>query len=196
MKWFLLIVSTALMVANAHSFEILALGTSNTNCQAGGHAYTNTLNEQLSAQGIKASVINAGVNGDKPTFMLSRLEQALKSYPNIKLVLFEPGPNEQRKRFNVEYTEKILSYLQDIKMPTIYSSTGAAQTREEAKMTAQKYGAYYYGHWGRDVPRDKEHYTFDGVNSASGHMNKTGCTLWAKNTHPLILQVIKDKNIN
>jgi hypothetical protein len=195
MKQLIISLAFVLLSTNSFAFEIFALGTSNTNCRAGGHAYTNTLSELLTAQGINASILNAGIDGDRPTFMLNRLEQGLKNYPNIKLVLFEPGPNEQNKRFNVEYTEKILAYLQEIKMPTIYSSTTFAQTAEEAEMTAKKYGAYYYGNWSRSVPRDRENYTFDGVKSPSGHMAAKGCALWAKNTLPLTLQVIKEKNI-
>ncbi|MEI8399281.1 MAG: hypothetical protein WCG12_00610 [Alcaligenaceae bacterium] len=195
MKRFLITVATSFILTNAYSVEIFALGTSNTNCRAGGHAYTNTLNKLLAAEGISANVINAGVDGDRPVFMSNRLEQGLKTYPNIKLVLFEPGPNEQRRNINVEYSEKILAYLQNIKMPTIYSSTGMAQTREEAEITAKKYGAYYYGPWAKNVPVDKEHFTYDGVKSPAGHMAAPGCTLWAKNTLPLILQVIKDNNI-
>jgi hypothetical protein len=195
MKRLIIALAFGFLSMNSFAFEIFALGTSNTNCRAGGHAYTNTLNELLVAQGINASVVNAGIDGDRPTFMLNRLEQGLRNFPGIKLVLFEPGPNEQNKRFNVEYTEKILAYLQEIKMPTIYSSTTFAQTAEEAEITAKKYGAYYYGNWSKGVSRDRENYTYDGVKSPSGHMAAPGCALWAKSTLPLILEVIKEKNI-
>ena len=189
----LLIIS--LFSTYSFGFEIFALGTSNTNCRAGGYAFTNKLNQMLLANGIQANVVNAGVDGDKPVFMVNRLEQGLKNYPEIKLILFEPGPNEQNKRFNMEYTEKILSQLQEMKMPTIYSSSGMAQSRDEAIITAKKYGAYYYGPWLRDVPKDRVHYTFDGVKSETGHMAAPGCELWAKNMLPLVLQVIKEHNI-
>jgi len=98
----------------------------------------------LLANGIQANVMNAGVDGDKPVFMVNCLEQGLQNYPEIKLVLFEPGPNKQNKRFNMEYTEKILSPLQEMKMPTIYSSSGMAQSRDEAIITAKNDGANFY----------------------------------------------------
>jgi len=149
----------------------------------------------LLANGIQANVMNAGVDGDKPVFMVNRLKQGLKNYPEIKLVLFEPGPNEQNKRFNMEYTEKILSLLQEMKIPTIYSSSGMAQIRDEAIIAAKNDGANYYGPWLRDVPKDRIHYTFDAVKNETGYMAAPGCELWAKNMLPLVLQVIKENNI-
>ena len=77
----------------SYGFEIFALGTSNTNCKGAGQAYTSTLNDLLGQEKINAQVINSGVDGDKPTFMMTRLEQGLKANPNIKIVIFEPGLN-------------------------------------------------------------------------------------------------------
>lgn len=163
MKRFLTTVATSVIFSNAYSFEILALGTSNTNCRAGGHAFTSTVESLLVANRINATVLNAGVDGDKPTFMLNRLESLLKANPDIKLVIFEPGPNEKRKNINVETLETVLAYLQSIKMPTIYASSDYAHTRAEGQAAADKFDAYYYGPWYQGVPRDKEHYTFDNV---------------------------------
>lgn len=182
-----------LLPFNAYSFEIFALGTSNTNCKNAGQAYTNTLNELLSKEKIDAHVINAGVDGDKPIFMLNRIEQGLKAHPNIKIVLFEPGPNERRKDFNLESTEKILAYLKNKNMTSIYVSHSRVQNNEEAQALATKYGAFYYGHWNKDVPTDREHRQYD--DGSAGHMTVAGCQLWAKNIFPLIQQVIQGKGI-
>ena len=201
MKGFLIIiiVATSFILSSAYSFEILALGTSNTNCRAGGHAFTAAIEMRLVANGINATVLNAGVDGDKPVFMLTRLESLLKTNPNIKLVIFEPGPNEKRKNINVETLEKVLAYLQSIKMPTIYASSDYAHTRAEGQAAADKFGAYYYGPWYQGVPRDKEHYTFDNVNNStnnfSGHMNAGGCKLWGEKMAPFAQKVIEEKNL-
>jgi hypothetical protein len=178
----------------SYGFEIFALGTSNTNCKGAGQAYTSTLNDLLGQEKINAQVINSGVDGDKPTFMMTRLEQGLKANPNIKIVIFEPGPNERNKSFNLSPSEEILTYLQKINMPTIYVSHQAIQSSEDASEMAKKYGAYYYGHWIKNVPIDTAHRQYDQPGQA-GHMTVAGCQLWAKNMMPMINQVIKEKNI-
>ena len=178
----------------SYGFEIFALGTSNTNCKGAGQAYTSTLNDLLGQEKINAQVINSGVDGDKPTFMMTRLGQNLKANPNIKIVIFEPGPNERNKSFNLGPSEEILTYLQKINMPTIYVSHQAIQSNEEASELAKKYGAYYYGHWIKNVPIDTAHRQYDQPGQA-GHMTVVGCQLWAKNMMPMIDQVIKEKNI-
>lgn len=171
-------------------YEIFALGTSNTNCKDADQSFTKALNELLAQDRISGSVINAGIDGDRPIFMVERLKQGLAKYPDIKLVLFEPGPNEKNARFNLGPTEEILRHLQEIKMPTIYMSNRSIQPYDnEAKQFAKKYGAYYYGHWARNTPGDSEYWS-------NRHMTAKGCKLWANNLFPLIKQVIKDNAIN
>jgi hypothetical protein len=182
------------MSFNSFGFEIFALGTSNTNCKGASQAYTNTLNELFAQEKMNVQVINAGIDGDKPVYMMNRLEQGLKSYPNIKLVIFEPGPNERNPRFNLGPSAEILAYLQKIKMPTIYVSHSLIQNPEEGQEMATKYDAYYYGHWNKDVPTNNTYRQYDQPSSA-GHMTVAGCQLWAKNIFPLIQEVIKAKNI-
>lgn len=188
----LLLLSISSLSANA--FEIFALGTSNTNCKNANQAFTTTLNEILIKEGISANVINAGIDGDRPVFMMSRLQSGLKDYPNTKIVIFEPGPNERNPRFNLEPSEEILSYLDNLKIPTIYVSHNFIQKDEDAEKMAKKYNAYYYGDWRKGVPLDRDHRQYD-MGSSGGHMTVQGCQLWAKNMLPLIKQVIADKNI-
>ena len=183
-----------MLSTKSFAFGIFALGTSNTNCKGAGQAYTTGLNELLAQDKIDATVINAGVDGDRPQFMMPRLEQGLKANPNTKIVIFEPGPNERNKSFNLVASEEILKYLQVIKMPTIYVSYEAIESNDEAEQRAKKYGAYYYGEWRQGVPVDRDHRQFD-MGSRGGHMTVQGCQLWAKNMKPLILRVIKEKNI-
>ena len=187
-------IGLCLISINTFAFEIFALGTSNTNCKNAGQAYTVRLNDLLATDKINASVINAGVDGDRPTFMMGRLERGLKDYPNTKLVIFEPGPNERNPRFSLGPTEEILGYLQKIQMPTIYVSHSTIQSDKEADEMAKKYGAFHYGDWRKGVPLDREHRQFD-MGSSGGHMTVQGCQLWAKNMLPLVEQVIKDKNL-
>lgn len=194
MKKLTLLLVFSLTSFNAIAFEIFALGTSNTNCKNANQAFTATLNEILAQEKINANVINAGIDGDRPVFMMSRLQSGLKNYPNIKIVIFEPGPNERNPRFNLEPSEEILSYLDKIKMPTIYVSHSFIQKDEDAEKMAKKYNAYYYGDWRKGVPLDRDHRQYD-MGSSGGHMTVQGCQLWAKNMLPLIKQVIAEKNI-
>jgi hypothetical protein len=195
MKKIIISLALALISINSFGFEIFALGTSNTNCKGAGQAYTNALNEMFSQEKINAQVINAGVDGDRPVFMMNRLEQGLKAYPNTKIVIFEPGPNERNPKFNLGPSEEILAHLQKINMPTIYVAHSQIQSNEEAQEFAAKYGAYYYGLWNKDVPTNSTYRQYDMPGSGAGHMTVAGCQLWAKNMFPFIKQVIKEKGI-
>ena len=189
-KNLILYIALSLSPLNSFAFEIFALGTSNTNCKEGGQAFTKTLNELLIQAGISGTVINAGVNGDRPIFMMNRLKQGLEIYTNVKLVLFEPGANDRNANSNLESTEEILAYLQKHHLPTIFMSHRAIQPEDaDAKKMADKYDAYYYGHWARNIPGDTEYWT-------NRHMTEKSCRLWAEAIFPLIKKALKESNIN
>ncbi len=192
MTYFSLAFSLACLSTNSFAFEILALGTSNTNCKGANQAYTKTLNELLENDGIKATVINAGKDGDTPQFMIRRMSSLLN--PSTKLVIFEPGPNERNKDRNLADSEKILEDLQRKRVPTIYVSHRLIETEQDALARAQKFGAIHYGHWDKNVPTDREHHQYDQPNRA-GHMSETGCRRWANNIFPLIKKVIADNGL-
>ena len=194
MKKIIISLALSLISINSFGFEIFALGTSNTNCKGAGQAYTNALNDIFVQENINAQVINAGVDGDRPQFMMTRLEQGLKNYPSTKIVIFEPGPNERNARFNIGASEEILAFLQKNNIPTIFVSNSVIQSENEGAELANKYGAYYYGHWARNIPKDHEHRQFDMA--GGGHATVLGCQVWAQNMAPLIKQVIKEKNIH
>jgi lysophospholipase L1-like esterase len=182
---------TAVIAFQSHAFEILALGTSNTNCKNASQAYTAKLNQQLSKQGIGGHVINGGVDGDKPAWMLNRLKTALANTPDVKIVIFEPGPNERSKKWNLEPSAEILDYLKVQNIPAMYVSHSLLQTEDEAAEFAKAHGAHYYGHWNKGVPTDREHRQYDQPGSP-GHMTVLGCERWADNLFPVLEKLIKD----
>jgi hypothetical protein len=185
----------SLLSQTSYAIDIFALGTSNTNCRAGGNAFTSNLETLLTESGVNARVINAGIDGDRPVFMMNRLEQGLNTFPNTKIVIFEPGPNERNPSFATPYIDKILAFLQEKKITTVYISSDFIQPRQEARTTAEKYGAFYDGPWQKGVPVNRENFTFDGVKWAGGHMAEGGCKLRAKNLLPTVLKAIKENNI-
>lgn len=189
----LLIGFLAFSSANAMAFEIIALGTSNTNCKGVDRTRTFTvhLEELLRADGFDAHVINSGVDGDRPVWMANRLAGGINE--KTRLVIFEPGPNDTNVSSNIEYSEKVLSQLRERKMPAIYVSHARIQTDSQARDTANKFGAYYYGHWNMDVPTDRTHRQFDMA--GGGHMTAEGCQLWARNILPLVKTVLRETNI-
>ena len=103
----------ALFCGTAWAFEILALGTSTTNCEGVDRdkIYPVKLQEILRSHGLDVTVVNGGVNGDRPVWMFKRLPAAIGA--NTRLVLFEPGPNDPDKKYAVEYAEKSLAYLHE-----------------------------------------------------------------------------------
>jgi len=127
--------------------------------------------------------------------MLQRLADAINA--NTRLVIFGPGRIDTNKSSNIAYTEKILSYLKEHNLPTIYISS--IQTPAEARETARKYDAYHYGNFGKGVPLDQIHFQFDfdqGGKGPGGHLTAEGCQLVAKNMAPLIERILEEKNIH
>jgi lysophospholipase L1-like esterase len=178
------------------SFEIFALGTSNTNSKGveRSKSFTVQLEALLKAEGFDVHVINGGEDGDKPVWMMHRLKSGINE--NTRLVLFEPGPNDKNKSSNVEDSEKILAKLKEINMPTVYISNRVIQTDEEAEATSNKYGAYYYGPWGKNIPIDKQHRQYDMPGAGGGHMTADGVSLIANYMAPLIKKILDEKNVH
>jgi acyl-CoA thioesterase-1 len=173
-------------VALAGPIQIVAVGTSATNCKGipSEKNFPSVLESLLRADGIDATVKNEGVNGDKPIFMLDRMKNGAVT-DKTQFVIFEPGPNETNVSAAVEYTEKGLAWLQEKHIPTIYVSFTSVQPFEQAKATAAKYGATYYGFITKDVPKVPANF------QADGHMTVSGCELWAKGMFPLIRDMIR-----
>lgn len=189
-------------VLQTHAFDIYALGTSATNCKGTPieKSFTVKLEEFLRADGLDTHVINGGINGDKPIWMVNRVESVLdkSKYPNVRLVIFEPGPNDRNPRTNREYSEKVLAKLEAAHMPTVYASpwTGGIQTEEVGNEIANAYNAYYYGPWSKGVPdNDPEWRQFDYVTPWGGHMTAKGCERVAQQMAILIKKIILELNL-
>ncbi len=85
------------------SYEVVALGASNTEGRGRGRtadgvsreqAYPAQLEQLLNAQGCHVRVLNAGKAGDTTAGMLARLPGVLG--PKTKLVILQPGGNDER----------------------------------------------------------------------------------------------------
>jgi hypothetical protein len=170
----------------AEPIQIVAIGTSATNCKGipSDKNFPAILESLLKADGIDATVKNAGIDGDKPYFIFQRMKNQDVN-DKTQIVIFEPGPNDKNVSVAVEYTEKGLAWLQEKHIPTIYVSFTAIQSMEQARASADKFGAIYYGFWTKDVPKVASNFLPDG------HMNERGCELWAKGVFPLVRDLIE-----
>ena len=203
MKYLSLPIVLACLSTNSFAFEILALGTSNTNCKGANQAYTKTLNELLEKDGIKATVINAGIDGDTPEGMKRRLDSRINQ--NTKLVLFEPGANgvrtEDDKRNNLKNVVEVLRELKQRSISAILQSHYRIHSEEEAQLFAQTYGAYYYGHILRNIPVNAEYRQYDMPGGhtldpkSAGHFTAKGCAEWATNVYSLVKKIIAEKEL-
>ncbi|MCE1237656.1 MAG: GDSL-type esterase/lipase family protein [Hyphomicrobiales bacterium] len=81
----------------ASAAQVVALGASNTYGKgvARNAAYPAQLEAILAAQGVRAKVKNAGINGDTTGGMLARLPRALDR--DTRVLLLQPGGNDARK---------------------------------------------------------------------------------------------------
>jgi lysophospholipase L1-like esterase len=184
----------------ACAFDILAIGSSATNCKGVDRdkTYPVRLEAKLRADGYGATVINGGVDGDRPVWMLKRLQEALTPATNV--VIYEPGPNDPDKAYALQYTEKALAFLQQKDVATIYVSNRNIQSDGDAAATAKKYGAFYYGAYSKNVPVDRAHWQFDNEKAfggsgrgPGGHMTAAGCQLVADGVAPLVEQVLAER---
>jgi acyl-CoA thioesterase-1 len=107
----------------ASPIRILALGTSLTQGLGlpPGSELTALLEARLKAEGIDATVINAGVSGDSSAGGLARLDWSLADNPHAAIV--ELGSNDALRGIAPQETEKnlsaILSKLQSRHIPVL-----------------------------------------------------------------------------
>jgi acyl-CoA thioesterase-1 len=98
----------AALPAEARAIRILALGSSLTQGYGlpPGTEFTVQLQAALKAQGVDATVENAGVSGDTSAGGLSRLDWSLADHPDAAIV--ELGSNDMLRGVPPEETEKNL----------------------------------------------------------------------------------------
>lgn len=173
--------------------EIVALGTSNTNCKNVQleDKFTTVLEKILNEQGIKVRVINGGVDGDTPRWMLKRAQELVTD--KTKIVLFEPGPNDTYKERSIRDSEKVIEWIKSKNIPIIYSSNNVIQSVAEGKEFSDKWGMTYYGPTFKGLLLDRAHRQYDMPGQA-GHMTAKGCHMWASQMVPFVqLELEKTK---
>ena len=181
------------------SFEIYAFGTSAINCKGvdRNKIFTVRLEEMLRAKGIDVNVINGGVDGDNPIWMIKRLDPVFDQYKNIKLIIFEPGPNRPESA-TVEYSKLILDKFKKLNLPVIYvTPSSAIQSQESVEEFQKEYSLYVYGNWKDNIPWASGYrQSGDKDSKTGGHLTELGCLRVAELMLPLVEKVIQDKKIN
>jgi acyl-CoA thioesterase I len=110
-SWLLgaLVLSLAALAGLAQTapLRIVALGASNTAGWgvAASESYPAQLEALFAANGLPASVANAGVPGDTSGGMLARLDREVPS--GTQLVILQPGSNDERYGSGAERTSNI-----------------------------------------------------------------------------------------
>lgn len=183
----------------ADTLEVLAMGDSQTNGRGipQSSAYPAQLERLLRADGYDLVVKNAGIDGNKSYEIYNRMKREVNE--KTKIVLFMESGNDRVASEGVEYTEKALGWLQERHIPCILLSNKRVQLPEEAALTAQKFGAIYYGPTRKDVPDDSEHVQpgeyFASKNKTDYHLTALGYGIIAKNIEPLVVKIINDNNL-
>jgi acyl-CoA thioesterase-1 len=96
--WLALLATFGLLfVGAAQAATVVALGASNTFGKgvSRSQAYPAQLEALLRGRGLKARVINAGINGDTTGGMLARLDRVVPKGTSV--VILQPGGNDRRK---------------------------------------------------------------------------------------------------
>ena len=177
---------------NPSYIEIVALGTSNTNCKNVQieDKFTTALEKILNEQGVKARVINGGVDGDTPKWMLKRAQELVTD--KTKIVLFEPGQNDTYKERSIRDSEKIIEWIKTKNIPIIYSSINVVQNVTEAKEFSEKWGMTYYGSTFKGMPLNRDYRQYD-MPGRAGHMTAKGRHLWATQMASFVIELEKSK---
>ena len=195
----LIVLISSISICTADTLVILAMGDSQTNGRGipQSSAYPAQLEGLLRADGYDVVVKNAGIDGNKSFEIFNRLKREVNE--KTKIVLFMESGNDINPADGVEYTEKSLAWLQEHHIPSILLSNKRVQLPEEAAISAQKFGAIYYGPTKKDVPQDSEHVQagefFAGKNKVDYHLTALGYGIIAKNIEPLVVKIIQDNNL-
>ena len=166
----LLLLASFALGAGAAEVRIVALGASQTHGKgvSPDQAYPAQLQKLLREQGIEATVVNAGVDGDTSADIAERFERAVTD--GTALVILQPGTNDRNARgrrgtlSEDETRANIESMLEKLRARNIkaillgYPGGGGGPV-------AKKHGAHWYGQI--RLPQqyrqgDGQHYTPEG----------------------------------
>jgi len=178
--------------------RILALGTSLTQGYGlpPGTEFPVQLQAALRAEGINATVVNAGVSGDTSAGGLARLDWLLADKPDAAIV--ELGSNDMLRGLPPEQTEKnlraILTKLRGAGIPVLLAGMGAQRNlgpeyvkRFDAiyPRLAKEYGTLYYPFVLEGVALKRELNQADGM-----HPNPAGVKVIVGKMLPLVKQLV------
>jgi hypothetical protein len=209
--------------ACSSAFQLYATGTGVEDCLyvPTPKKFTDDLQNLLVEKGVTVTVVNGGASKETNLEFLYRIfKQDIN--PEVKLVIYvSPGGGYHHPQWmQLDYIEKVLSYTQKRNIPTIIAlpirklKSNSSFLQKTADLT-KKYNAYDYGSYAKNIPDTSENWVYRdtilmtrqnletaGNNAITGNYQKNkefltaqGCYLWAENMLPLILQVIKERNI-
>lgn len=193
-----LLLNSSLLLAEP--IEILAIGASQTNGRGVDPAstYPAQLETLLRTDGYDVTVKNAGIDGDSPFNVYSRMTRT-EVNEHTKIVILEQSSNESNTSSAIEFTEKALAWLQDHHIPSIFISNVRIQPIDDARLMAKKYGATYYGGLMKDIPHDSKHIQqgefFLMKNKLDYHLTPLGYGVIASNMATIVKKVIAENHL-
>lgn len=147
-----LLASSTVHAEQAGGVKIVALGASGTfgKWVRREEAFPAQLERLLRADGINATVVNAGTSGNSTSAMLGLLDSSVSE--DTKIVILQPGSNDSNKlgsdtEMNVE---RMLEKLKKRNIQVILFAFPGG----DGHLLAEKYDAVFYGSFHQDIPDD------------------------------------------
>jgi hypothetical protein len=198
------------------AFEIYATGSGVEDCKfvPSQQKFTADLQQLLIDQGTNVTVVNGGTRQEKNLEFIWR-NFKLDMNSNVKLVIYvSPGGGYKHPQWmQLEYIEKVLAYTQNNGIATIIvlpirKLDPNDDFLKKTDALTNKYSGYDYGSYAKNISEDPENWVYrytalmndTFAPSRQRPKNKEfltarGCYIWAENMLPLVLRVIKERNI-
>lgn len=189
------------IAAQAETYRVVGFGDS---LMAGygvgpGEGFTEKLQAALTAKGVDAEVVNAGVSGDTSSGGLSRLDWSVPD--NTRLVILELGANDMLRGITPDVTRKnldsMMARLKERGIPVLLAGMRAApnlgadyQSAFDSifPQLAEKYGVPLYPFFLDGVAADAQYLQADGM-----HPNAKGVDRIVERILPVIEMAIAAK---
>ncbi len=186
----------------ASPVRIVALGDSLT---AGyglesGQGFVSKLQEKLIAEGIQATINNAGVSGDTSAGGLSRVDWAVEGNPKPNLVIVALGANDMLRGLDPSVTKKnlsaILDKLKEKKIPVLLVGMQSplnlgpffkGKFNRIYKELADEYDVPLYPFFLEGVAMRGEYNQPDGI-----HPNQKGVEIMVDNILPSVKEALEE----